>query len=246
MKLVIKNLKEGEAIWILANSAGLSKEKTLFIGIGFSRYPRVGKISKCAAVLHDSHGDRVSWRVFSTPQERTITKQWFNTLLLRIRDIVEKEKPSKLVFYRTGTMYSTELDAVGTSLKECDWLDSIKPSFISILDGNNRRIYMDDNAYKNVPPGYALIINEKEGILSTSNYDAQDLKQGTVVPIHLKIEVGDENIIDVLKEYHDQTYLNWRAPETTAKHPLVIKIAERFAELSREGVSIESMFYLDL
>lgn len=246
LKLVIKILKEGEAIWILANSAGLSKEKTLFIGIGFSRYPRVGKISKCAAVLHDSHGDRVSWRVFSTPQERTITKQWFNTLLHRIRDIVEKEKPSKLVFYRTGTMYSTELDAVGTSLKECDWLDSIKPSFISILDGNNRRIYMDDNAYKNVPPGYALIINKKEGILSTSNYDAQYLKQGTVVPIHLKIEVGDENIIDVLEEYHDQTYLNWRAPETTAKHPLVIKIAERFAELSREGVSTESMFYLDL
>ncbi|HJH27796.1 MAG TPA: hypothetical protein C5S37_13775 [Methanophagales archaeon] len=92
LKLVIKILKEGEAIWILANSAGLSKEKTLFIGIGFSRYPRVGKISKCAAVLHDSHGDRVSWRVFSTLQERTITKQWFNTLLLRIRDIVEKRK----------------------------------------------------------------------------------------------------------------------------------------------------------
>jgi hypothetical protein len=246
LKLLIKMLKEGEAIWLLANSAGLSKDETLFIGIGFSRYPRVGKVSKCAAVLHDSHGHRVSWRVFATPQERTITKQWFDTLLLRIRDIVEKENPSKLVFYRTGTMYSIELDAVGTSLKECDWLGSIKPSFISILDGTNRRIYMDNDAYKNVPPGYALIINEKEGILSTSNYDAHDLKQGTVVPIHLKIEVGDENIIDVLKEYHDQTYLNWRAPETTAKHPLVIKIAERFADLSREGVSIESMFYLDL
>lgn len=246
LKLLIKTLKEGEAIWRLANSAGLSKEKTLFIGIGFSRYPRVGRVSKCAAVLHDSHGNRVSWRVFSTPQERTITEQWFDTLLLRIRDIVEKEKPSKLVFYRTGTMYSTELGAVRSSLEECDWLNLIKISFISILDGNNRRIYMDDNAYRNVPPGYALIINEKEGILSTSNYDAQDMKQGTVVPIHLKIEVGDENIIDVLKEYHDQTYLNWRAPETTAKHPLVVKIAERFAELSREGVSTESMFYLDL
>ena len=89
-------------------------------------------------------------------------------------------------------------------------------------------------------------MNNREAFLSTSNYDERDLKQGTVIPVRLKLEIGDDNIIDILKEYHDLTYLNWLAPETTAKHPLVVRIAERFAELTREGIPTESMFYLDL
>jgi argonaute-like protein implicated in RNA metabolism and viral defense len=101
-------------------------------------------------------------------------------------------------------------------------------------------------AYHNIPAGCGIILNEKEAFLSTSNYDARDLKQGTVVPVRLKIEIGNEKIVEILQEYHDLTYLNWLAPLTTAKHPLVITIAERFAELTREGVSAENLFYLDL
>ncbi|RLF98047.1 hypothetical protein DRN58_07715 [Thermococci archaeon] len=246
LKFLIKTLEEDEAIWTLANAAGLLKEKTLFIGISFSRYPRERRVSKCAAVLHDSHGNKISWKVFSTPQERTITKQWFDALLFRIRDIVEKENPTRLLFYRTGTMHSIELDAIKNSIKSCSWLAQIKISFVSILDGKTCRFYLYDEEYKNIPPGYGFIMNNREAFLSTSNYDERDLKQGTVIPVRLKLEIGDDNIIDILKEYHDLTYLNWLAPETTAKHPLVVRIAERFAELTREGIPTESMFYLDL
>jgi len=246
LKILIKNLKEKESIWTLANSAGLSEEKTLFVGIGFSGYPRDRRVSKCAAVLHNSHGDRLSWRVLSTPQERTITKQWFDMLLNRIRDIVEREKPTRLLFYRTGTMYPAELDAIKRSFGECNWLANLKKSFVSILEGSNYRFYLSDGKEKNIPAGYGIIVNDREAFLSTSNYDERELKQGTIIPVRLKLEIGDDDIKDILKEYHDLTYLNWLAPQTTAKQPFIMKIADKFAELTREGVPTESMFYLDL
>lgn len=249
IKLLIKSLEEGESIWNLCSAAGLSTEKALFVGIGFSRYPREGRVSKCAAVLHDARGARVSWKVFSTPQERTITRQWFDTLLRRIRDTIEKEKPSRLVFYRTGTMYTQELDAVTRSLEGQAWLSTLKVSFVSVMDAGNYRFYLYDSntrRYRNAPVGYALTVSDKEALLSTSTYDDRELRQGTIIPVHLKVEIGSEDILDVVKEYHDLTYLNWRAPLVTGKHPLVLTLAERFAELTREGVSAESMFYLDL
>jgi len=249
IKILIKALREGESIWNLNNAAGLNQDKSLYVGIGFSRYPREGKVSKCAAVLHDAYGDRVSWRVFATPQERSITRQWFDTLLLRIRDIVESEKPSRLVFYRTGTMYPEERQAVDVSVQGCTWLSAIKVSFVSVLDAQNARFYLYDKTYRraqNLPAGYAIVVNDNEVFLSTSNYDDRELRQGTVIPVGLKLEMGQESIESILAEYHDLTYLNWRAPTTLAKHPLVITIAERFAELTRENVPAESMFYLDL
>jgi hypothetical protein len=249
MEILIKVLREGESIWNLSATAGLSNEKTLFVGIGFSRYPRERKVSKCAAVLHSAHGDRVSWEVFATLQERTISKQWFDNLLRRIRGIVEKEKPSRLLFYRTGKMFPQESEAVKSSLTNCHWLSSIKVSFVSIMDGRNYRFYLYDrkrDRYRNLPAGYAIVVDDQEAFLSSSNYDERELRHGTVIPVRLKLEIGDETITDLLKEYHDLTYLNWQAPTTTAKHPFVVTVADRFAELTREGIPAESMFYLDI
>ena len=121
-----------------------------------------------------------------------------------------------------------------------------KISFVSILDVSNFRFCSFEEEYKNIPTGYGIIVNDREAFSFTSNYDERTLKQGTVIPVRLKLDIGNDDIIDILKEYHDLTYLNWLAPETTAKHPLVVRIAERFAELTREGVPTESMFYLDL
>jgi len=246
LKMLIKTLEEGEAIWTLSNAAGLSSEKSLFVGIGFSRFPRERRVSKCAAVMHGPHGDRISWRVFPTPEERTITKQWFDTLLYRIREIVEKERPSRLVFYRKGTLYSVEADSINTSIKGCQWLPQIKASFISIIDGKDFRFCMSGDECKNIPAGYSIILSQNEVLLSTSNYDERELNIGTVIPMLLKLDFGEDNVNDIAKEYHDLTYLNWRSPITTPKLPFVVKIAERFADLNREGVPVENMFYLDL
>jgi hypothetical protein len=249
MKVLIKVLREGESIWNLCNAAGLLQENTLYVGIGFSRYPRERKVSKCAAVLHSARGERVSWKVFATLQERTISKQWFDTLLRRVRKIIENEKPSRLVFYRNGQMSPRESDAIRSSLQGFDWLSGIKTNFVSVIDSSNHRFYLydiDRDRYQNLPAGYAVLLDDKQGFLSSSNYDERELRQGTVIPVCLKLEIGNEEIVDLLKEYHDLTYLNWQAPATTAKHPLVLTVADRFAELTREGVSSESMFYLDL
>lgn len=245
LKILIKSLKLGEAIWTLSDNAGLLPAKTLYVGIGYSAFAREGKVSKCAAVLHDSKGNKVSWKVFATIQSRTIIKPWFDNLLLKIQDIVDREKPERLVFYRTGAMFPTELDAINASLATCQWIKSIKFSFISILDGSNNRFFLTNN-FKNIPAGYSIILNDSEGFLSSSNYDDRELRQGTIVPVKLKLEIGQDTIVDVLKEYHDLTYLNWPAPYTTAKHPLLITIAERFSELTRENIPAENMFYLDL
>ncbi len=249
LKILVKSLKEGETIWRLSNSAGLSQESSLYIGIGFSRFPREKKVSKCAAVIHDSRGSKISWKIFATPQERMITTQWFKALLRNIRDVIEQEKPSRLVFYRTGTLYPRERQIIQDVIENFPWLSSIKISFVSILDGSNHRFYTyhkGRNKYGNIPSGYALIKDEKEAFLSTSNYDDRELKHGTVVPVRLKLEFGSDKITDIVKEYHDQTYVYWLAPLTTTKTPLVITVADKFAELTREGVSVENFFYLDL
>ncbi|MDY6965565.1 MAG: Piwi domain-containing protein [Halobacteriota archaeon] len=246
LKMLIKSLEEGEAIWTLTNSAGLSSEKSLFVGIGFSRFPREGKVSKCAAVMHGPHGDLISWKVFPTTQERTITKQWFDNLLFRIREIVERERPTRLVFYRTGTLYPIEATAINNSLVGCHWLSHLKTSLVSIIDGKDYRFCMAKERCENIPAGYCIILNSNEALLSTSNYDERKLNIGTVIPMILKVEFGEDDIRDIAKEYHDLTYLNWRSPITTPKLPFVVKIAERLAELNREGVPVENMFYLDL
>ena len=249
LQILIKSLKPGEAIWHLNNAAGLLDQKTFFVGIGFSRNPWQKKVSKCAAVLHDAFGGKVSWQIFSTPDERTITKAWFDTLLHKIKDAVEQERPARLVFYRKGEMAETELEAVQASLENFTWTQPINCTFISVLDVGNFRFYVydqDEKRAKNLPAGYGIIINRREAFLSTSNYDDRALMQGTIIPIRLRLEIGDDDILDILKEYHDLTYLNWPAPRTTGKYPLVLTIAERFAELIRENISDESLIYLDL
>lgn len=245
LKILIKSLRRGEAIWTLSDNAGLLTERTLYVGIGYSAFPREGRVSKCAAVLHDSRGNKVSWKVFATVQTRTINKQWFDTLLHHIREVVESEKPERLMFYRTGTMFPVELDAINSSLIGCAWLKPIETCFVSILDAGNHRFFLSES-HKNLPAGYSVLLNAREGLISSSNYDDRELRQGTIIPVRLRLEFGNESILNVLKEYHDLTYLNWPAPYTTAKHPLLITIAERFAELTRENVSAENMFYLDL
>jgi hypothetical protein len=247
LQILIKSLKHGEAVWTLASSAGLLKENTLYVGLGFSQQVQEGKISKCATVMHDSHGAKISWKVFATPhQGRTLDAFWFETMLHRTYDIIEKEKPTRIMFYRTGTLFPIERSAIETAMIKCPWLNSIKLSFVSILDGSNCRFFKTNGKKINLPAGYGIIINEDEAFLSTSNYDNRELRQGTVVPVKIKLEFGNDAITDILKEYHDLTYLNWQAPITTAKHPLVVMIADRFAELTREGVPTENTFYLDL
>ena len=245
LKILIKSLKLGEAIWTLSDNAGLIPKRTLYVGVGYSAFPREGKVSKCATVLHDARGNKVSWKVFATVQTRTITKQWFDTLLHHIRDIVESEKPERLIFYRTGTMFPVELDAINSSLAGCEWIKPIQTCFVSIFDDANHRFFLAGNC-KNLPAGYSVVLNTTEGLISSSNYDDRELRQGTVVPVRLNLEIGSESIVNILKEYHDLTYLNWPAPYTTAKHPLLITIADKFAELTRENISTENMFYLDL
>jgi hypothetical protein len=247
LQLLIKSLNKGECVWRLASAAGLSKEKVLYIGIGFSRTPGIRRVGKCAAVMHDAHGSGVTWNIFSTPMvERTITKQWFDAVLFRIRDIVQKENPERVTFYRHGTMYPVETEAIETSLREGTWLSSTKVTFVSVVDEGRRRFYVDNWKRSNLPPGTAFVLNEKEALLSTSNYDGRELMQGTVIPIRLVKELGEEDMISVLKEYHDQTYLSWAAPKTTSKYPLVLTIANKFAQSTREDIPLESMFYLDM
>ena len=181
-------------------------------------------------------GDRILWKVFATPQERTITKQWFNTLLYRIRDIVERERPTRVVFYRTETFHDVEAREIDGSLSNCHWIKELKTTFVSILDGTDYRFCLSGSECKNIPAGYCAVINSREAYLSTSNYDRRELNIGTVIPMKLRVEIEEDDILDIVKEYHDLTYLNWHSPITTPKLPFVVKISDRFAELSREGV----------
>lgn len=87
-----------------------------------------------------------------------------------------------------------------------------------------------------------MLLNDKTAVVSTYTPP-----QGTHKPLFLKIEKGEENIEEVIKDCLDLTLLNFGS-FTLGKLPATISHADSIAELSLNGLILEGdgdiMFWL--
>lgn len=245
LNLYLKRLGPKESAWTLLSPAGGS-EKTSFVAIAFSRGLEPRRAGKGVAVLHDAIGRGLNWNAIVTPGERTITEAWFNTVLEQIQPLLEGEPSDRLVLYRTGHLYPGEVDAITRSLGARLRLRKVSIDFVSVLNEHRRFFMSADGVVRNPPPGTAIFWSDNEVLLCESGFAERGIWKGTVVPVGLKRVLGESSVDQIAAEYHDLTHLSWSAPSTTWKHPLVMKIAERLAEASREGVPAGAIRFLPL
>jgi len=245
IQIYTKLLKKHEAVWILRNPAD-TKLQSMYVGIGFSMEPYEGKQSKCSVSLCDAKGRELNWRTFSTPFiSRYITKEWFTAVLENVKKDIKKSVHKRMVFYRTGDTYESEVIAIKAGFRTEGFDSKFDLVFISVL-GGIRRIFTENNEYGNPDVGISIIVNDNEAILSTSALQEVEVPQGTVVPVCIIQNIGDNKIEEIIQEYHDLTYLNWSAPTTTSKHPIVLNIANNMADLIKELKTDTLISYLQM
>jgi len=99
-----------------------------------------------------------------------------------------------------------------------------------------RRLYLkgENETITNPPLGVFIVLNDKEVLCYGSFHQSIEFKQGTIIPIRLRIEIGRTPVKNAIKEYYDLCYLNWSAPITISKYPFILNIASKIAEMVKE------------
>jgi hypothetical protein len=240
LQLFIKSLRNSEEVpWILSRPSD-GKGKTVYVGFGFSREPATGKEANSFFAVCDSVGKMVIQKTIGIPfKGRYIDIAWLTDFFDAVRSELEKlsiPKFERLVVYRTGTMYDSEREALHewlSSNKSDGYWEDVSLDFISVKP-TLKRIFKFGETTSNPETGICLILNQNEALLSTSSIHERKLSQGTVIPVHIvkENETGTD-ILDIVKEYCDRTYLNWMAPITGCKWPLELHIANNLAEIAR-------------
>jgi hypothetical protein len=240
LQLFIKALKNNEEVpWILSRPSD-GKGRTVYVGFGFSREPATGKEANSFFAVCDSVGKSIIQKTIGIPfKGRYIDTAWLTDFFNAVRSELEKlsiPKFERLVVYRTGTMYADERKTL------YEWLSSqnndsywggVAVDFISVKP-TLKRIFKIGEAASNPETGICIILNQSEALLSASSIPERKLAQGTVIPVHIvKENETRTNILDIVKEYYDRTYLNWMAPITGCKWPLELHIANNLAEIAR-------------
>jgi hypothetical protein len=244
LNLYLKQLGPREAAWSLQTPAGGSAGSS-FVAIAFSRALNPQRGGRGVAVLHDATGRGLSWESLVTPGERTITQDWFETVLDQLSPLLRTNPASRLVFYRSGRLDPIEVRAIGHAI-ERKLTGQIVVDFVSVLNEHRRFFISPGGVPSNPPPGTVIVWSTEEALLAESGFEDRGVSRGSVVPVGLRRVIGRTSIERIAAEYHDLTHLSWSAPYTTWKHPLVMRIADRLAEAAREGGSSVGPKYLPL
>jgi hypothetical protein len=241
LQIYTKLLKPKEAVWILENPCD-ETNSTLYVGFGYSRTPLTNKKANSFAALCDPRGRELRWQAIGIPfQGRYINKTWFRGFLKFVSKNL-RENIDRVVVYRRGDTYEHESNTMISELETTKSPFKEDFHFISAIN-DIRRIYAYDDSWKNPEIGVFIVVNDKEAILVSSLQHAIQLRQGTIIPIRLIQNVGDEKMEKIVREYHDLSYLNWTAPITTSKYPLVLNIANKIAVMAKEQMSEELFHY---
>ncbi len=232
IQIYSKLLKEGEALWVLESPAD-GKERSMYVGLGFSQKPLEGKKANSFAALCDARGLQLKWKAIGAPfQGKYITQPWFESLLMYIKENLD-DRIDRIVIYRRGDTYTSEVEVMHSVITKSEFWSKKDMNFISVKD-DIRRLYLKDEKISNVPLGLFVILNDKEVLCYNSYQQSIELKQGTIIPVKLKLEMGSTPIVDIVREYYDLCYLNWSSPITTSKYPLILNIANTIADMVKE------------
>ncbi len=232
IQIYSKHLNEGEALWVLENPAD-DKERSIYVGLGFSQKPLEGKKANSFAALCDARGLQLKWKPIGMPfQGKYITEPWFDGLLMYIRENLS-DIINRIVIYRRGDTHFREIETMSSAINKSKFWSKIDVNFISVKD-DIRRLYIKGENITNVPLGLFVILSDNEALCYNSIHQSVELKQGTVIPVRVKLEIGNTPILDMIKEYYDLCYLNWSSPITISKYPLILNIANKIADTVKE------------
>jgi hypothetical protein len=241
LQIYTKLLKRNEAVWVLKEPCD-GNLSTLFIGIGFSATPFEHKRANSFAALCDARGRELDWEPIGIPfsDKRYIETNWFSGFLEYLYDKI-RSRPNikRVVVYRKGDTYENEISAILTVLKEQQTKFLPRLDFVSIKS-DMIRIFQRSSAWSNPESGILLQLRDGSALMAISSQRGVEMKQGTVCLVRIKRVVGSSDILSIANEYHDLAYLNWTAPITISKFPIVVnlahKIAEKMKDLRDDGI----------
>jgi hypothetical protein len=235
LQIYTKLLKRNEAVWVLKEPCD-GNLSTLFIGIGFSATPFEHKRANSFAALCDARGRELDWEPIGIPfsEKKYIEANWFSGFLEYLCDkIRSRSNIKRVVVYRKGDIYENEINSILTVLREQQTKSLPGLDFVSIKS-DMIRIFQRSSAWSNPESGILLQLRDGSALMAISSQRGVEMKQGTVCLVRIKRVVGLSDILSIAKEYHDLAYLNWTAPITISKFPIVVNLAHKIAEMMKD------------
>ena len=230
LQTYLKTLKRGETPWQLGET--VSKKKTLFVGIGYSRRPETDEEISSHASLSLAEGVGVTWKALGFSMR---PRRFFDFALadsfIRFLEVESANYPSleRIVILRRGDVYPAEVDAIESKLHqlEAEWtLD-----FVSVSD-SNVRIFRKGDPPGNPISGFLFLLGDNRCLLSVSALPNEEVPEGSVRLLELTRVIGSTPMGEIGREVYDQTFLCWGSPSKPPKIPLPLDLAEKVAELA--------------
>lgn len=239
LQIYTKLLKKNEAAWILADPADDHNE-SMYVGIGFSATPYSEMRANSFAAMCDSKGGEIDWKPIGVPfTGRYIDESWFTGFLKFVSENT-RLGVKRIVVFRRGETYPSEIEAMRGVVSQIADRPFEDFNFVSVINEERRMISVHDGP-QNPESGVFARLNSGEAMLVCSLQHAVTLRQGTAVPVRLTRCIGNSHIERIVREYLALTYLNWAAPVSASKYPLVLNIANRIAQLVKEQSDLKML-----
>jgi argonaute-like protein implicated in RNA metabolism and viral defense len=226
----LKSLGEGEIPWHLKEA--LPTQRTLYVGVGYSRYPSKDQEQTSFASITRDDGLQPRWEPLDFPlsPERYFDSVNAEELIGFLSNQVARD-PSieRVVVLRHGDVYPAELEAFQEAYEqeERHW----DFDFVGLTD-THLRLFERDPEPTNPESGLIYVPDEDRCLLSMSSLPGDTIPEGSVQLLEATRAVGETPIEDIGREIYDQAFLNWGSPAKPPKDPLPVDLAEKMARLA--------------
>jgi hypothetical protein len=215
----------------------------VFVGIDLSRKVRSsskGTVNAVgtAIIVDASNGGTITYKNINVPAGgEAVEKAYVKSLA----NMLYKYKDKFIVIHRDGRMGMDELNAYVEVFSKQFGRDNF--ALVSILKSGTPRIFqMKGNIVKNPSKGCAILLSEREAIVST-----YEPSLGTHIPLRIKVLYGDYPLNEAIEDVLRLTLLNFSS-FTLNKLPATVAFADRIAWYNLHGIGPEdkdgNLFFL--
>lgn len=230
LQVFLKSLEEDEIPWHL--SKALPQRRTLYVGVGYSRYPQTDQEHTSFASITRDDGLQPRWEPLDFPMspERYFDEVNADNLIEFLSNKVAHD-PSiqRVAVLRHGDVYPAEIDAFTEAYEQ----EARRWDFDFIgLTETRLRLFERDPEPTNPEAGLLYVPAEDRCLLSMSTLPGDTVPEGSVRLLEARRALGQTPIEDIGREIYDQAFLNWGSPAKPPKDPLPVDLAEKMARLA--------------
>ena len=236
MQIYNKCLQRNESPWILEKHVD-KKNETMYIGLGYSFMPyEPEKRASTFSSMCDSRGQYLNWNHYGIKvlEKRTIDERGFSELVSTVySEIRDHRNIRRVVFYRNGDVYESEIKVMKQRFDQ--GVGDIRDfEFVFLNENHIYRIFkMDTDGYHNPTPGLAIELNNKEILLANSRLFGKGNENRSVIPVLVGKKISEKDIEFLTREYYYLSFLNWSDPKILSKDCLLLKIANKMAQMMK-------------